>query len=220
MDVHLAILQDLGSRVPGLPCPALEHALERIEDQRRKALKAMARDLAGLSLKHLPQLLEVPSLPDPFREGDLAGAVWACLEPSLEHAFPTAALLDQEDARAMHLLRIRVKLLRYTLEVLGAAFPTAPEGQLGHLKRLQTALGDNHDRATLQSKLEEQQLGLAERARTVLAAGTLDLLAQLGEERLIAFEQFRALGVGLSKEKFIASLQRDLGLEPEGNPHP
>jgi CHAD domain-containing protein len=223
MDVHIAILEDLGRQAPGLASgSAMEHALEVIEEHRRKALKSMARDLAELNLKHLPQLLEVPSLPDPFRAGDLLGAVWDCLEPSLQVAFPAAALLDQEDARALHLLRIRVKRLRYTLEVLGAAFPTPPERQLGHLKALQTALGDHHDRAMLQDHLDDLYRGLETRNRPVLAAGTLEILAQLGEERLIAFEQFRALAVAMPKDQFIDSLRRDLGLEPEpeGNSHP
>jgi hypothetical protein len=34
---------------------------------------------------------------------------------------------------------------------------------------------------------------------------------------MIAFEQFRALAVGTSKEQFLGSLRSDLGLEPEGS---
>ena len=223
MDVHISILEQLGRQVPGLANAApMEHALEVIEEHRRKALKAMSRDLAGLSLKGLPQLLEVPSLPDPFRAGELSRAVWDCLEPALDGAFPPASLLDQEDPRALHLLRIRVKRLRYTLEVLGPAFAHPPEGQLKYLRALQTALGDHHDRATLEAQLEELQHGLALRCRPVLAQGILDILGQLGEERLVAFEQFRALAVGTPREPFIAGLGQSLGLgaEPEGNSHP
>jgi CHAD domain-containing protein len=217
MDVHIAILEEAGRRVPGLAaCPGMEHALEVIEARRRKARKGMARGLARLSLRRLPHLLQVPSLPDPFREGDLAGAIWNCLEPWLEDAFPAAALLDQEDARALHALRIRVKRLRYALEVLGPGFKTPPEPQLRHLRALQTALGEHHDRATLADLLTDLHQGLSERRRPALAAGTLEVLAHLEEDRLIAFEQFRALGVGTPKQNFIHGLRRDLGLEPEG----
>ena len=95
MDVHMSILEEMGQRVPGLAtCSGMEHALEMIELRRRKARKAMARDLDGLNLENLPQLLLVPSLPDPFRSGDLTGTIWDCLAPWLEAAFPGQELLD------------------------------------------------------------------------------------------------------------------------------
>lgn len=215
-DVHLHILAVLGGRQAG-PCagPAMEHALEAIAGQRRKAMAAMAKDLLRLNLKNLPALLQVSSLPDPFRAGDLPGDIWNCLGPWLDGAFPTAALLDQEDARALHLLRIRVKRLRYALEVLAPAFRTPPEAQLKLLKGFQTALGEHHDLATLEVELESLHRGLETRQRPILAAGTLELLTQLDEERLIGFEAFRALAVGTSKDHFIASLRTDLGLEPD-----
>jgi hypothetical protein len=198
----------------------MEHALELIELRRRKARKAMARELDGLNLDHLPQMLLVPSLPDPFRASNLTGTIWDCLAPWLDGAFPGQDLLDQEDVVALHALRIRVKRLRYALEVLGAGFAAPPEGQLKHLKALQTALGSHHDLATLEALLEGLHLGLEARGRAVLAAGTQDVLAHIGEERLIAFEQFRALGVGMPREHFIAGLRSDLGLAPGASAAP
>jgi CHAD domain-containing protein len=218
MDVHMAILEETGRLVPALTgCAGLEHALELIGKRRRKARGTMAGELAGLSLKNLPLMLLVPSLPDPFRPGDLAGTIWNCLTPWLEGAFPADQLLDQEDARALHALRIRVKRLRYALEVLAAGFKTSPEGQLKHLRAVQTALGNHHDRVTLEALLTGLHQGLEVRGRPVLAAGTLDLLIHLGEDRMIAFEQFRALAVATSKDRFIEGLRHDLGLEPERN---
>jgi CHAD domain-containing protein len=221
MDVHMSILEEMGQRVPGLAtCSGMEHALEMIELRRRKARKAMARELDGLNLDHLPQMLLVPSLPDPFRASNLTGTIWDCLAPWLDGAFPGQDLLDQEDVVALHALRIRVKRLRYALEVLGAGFAAPPEGQLKHLKALQTALGSHHDLATLEALLEGLHLGLEARGRAVLAAGTQDVLVHLGEERLIAFEQFRALGVGMPREHFIAGLRSDLGLAPGASAAP
>jgi hypothetical protein len=208
-------------RVPGLAtCSGMEHAQELIEFRRRKARKAMARELDGLNLDNLPQMLLVPSLPDPFRAGDLTGTIWDCLAPWLEGAFPGQELLDQEDALALHALRIRVKRLRYALEVLGAGFATPPEALLRHLRALQTALGSHHDRATLADLLTDLHRGLEARGRAVLAAGVREVLVHLGEERLIAFEQFRALAVGMPGETFTGHLRRDLGLGPEASPAP
>jgi len=216
MDVHLAILTAVGLQVPDLGgSPAMEHVLEVVEGHRRRARKAMLGDLAGLNLKHLPQLLQVPSLPDPFRVDDLTGDIWSCLAPWLDGAFAPAVLLDEEDVPALHALRIRVKRLRYALEVLAAGFRTAPEAQLRHLHALQTALGDHHDLAVLTAQLRELHQGLEARDRRTLAAGTLDILIHLGEDQAIAFEQFRALAVATRKETFIDSLRHDLGLEQE-----
>jgi CHAD domain-containing protein len=240
LDAHLAILETLRRRVPGLAtCSGMEHALEGLDRHRRAAGKAMARDVAGLGLKHLPDLLEVTSLPDPFRSGELVGAVWEALAPALEGAFADAPLLDQEDPAALHLLRIRIKRLRYTLEVLGPAFQLPPQASLprplgGHernqrsernerverLKQLQTALGDHHDRATLEARLAGLLRGLEARHRPVLAAGVREILDQLGDERLTAFEQFRALALATPRAPLVAGLRRDLGLAPEGDPLP
>lgn len=216
LDVHMAILEETARIVPALAGRAgLEHALELIGRRQRKARRAMAGALARLSLKQLPQLLLVPSLPDPFRPGDLPGAIWNGLAPCLEGAFPAQPLLDLEDVRALHALRIRVKRLRYALEVLALGFKVPPEAQLRHLRAVQTALGNHHDRVTLEALLTGLHQGLEARSRPVLAAGTRDLLIHLGEDRMIAFEQFRALALATSKADFIDGLRHDLGLEPE-----
>ena len=216
MDVHIAILTEAGRQSPSLgDSPAMEHVLEVIEGHRRRALKAMEKGLARLNLKSLPHLLLVPSLPDPFRVDDLTGDIWSCLAPWLDGAFPAEALLDTEEVPALHALRIRVKRLRYALEVLAPGFHTAPEAQLRHLRALQTALGDHHDLATLTGQLRDLHLGLAARGRRTLAAGTLDILCHLAEDQAIAFEQFRALALAAHKPAFIAGLRQDLGLEQE-----
>jgi len=221
MDVHAGILADLGQRAPDMSGgPAMEYVLEVIEARRRKARRAMAEDLARISLKSLPRLLLVASMPDPFRTGDLRSAIRACLEPWLAGAFPAEPLLDQDDPRALHALRIRVKRLRYALEILAPGFAAPPEAQLKHLRVLQTVLGDHHDRATLEALLADLLRGLEERGRPCLAAGVREILTHLGEERLIAFEHFRALGVVVPRDLFIDSLWRDLGQEPRESDHP
>lgn len=220
LDVHSACLEDLASRVPGLATgSALEHALEVLEARRDEARRAMARDLAGNPLKRLPDLLKVPSLPDPFVPGDLAGDVWNALDPKLEAAFsPLPGLVDREDPGALHATRIRVKRLRYSLEVLGAAFPAPPETQLRRLKGLQTALGEHHDHAILEALLHGLHEGLAARGRKTLASGTLEALAYVGEARLGAFQRFRNAAAGMPLEEFRASLRQGLGLAWEGTP--
>lgn len=217
LDVHAMHLQDLAARVPGLATgAALDHALEVLETLRAGARKKMARDLAGKPFKNLSGLLAVPSLSDPFQAGNLAEDVWDALAPLLEGAFaPLPGLLDKEDASSLHGVRIQVKRLRYSLEVLGAAFPQAPEARLRQLKDLQTALGEHHDLVMLEALLQGIYGGLKERNRKVLASGTLEVLAYVGEARLNAFDRFRGVARGLALREFRASVRLDLGL-PEG----
>ena len=218
MDVHAALLEALRPRLaqPEHLC-ALEHAQERLRVQGREARARMRMDLDRLSLKRLPQLLEVPRLTHPFAPGDLGSGVWACLEPWVEAAFlPLSGLLEQEDEAALHRLRIRLKRLRYALETLASAFAVEPEGELLHLKALQRALGNHHDLATLATGLETLHRDLTKHERPALADGIRKLLALLLEERLCAFEQFRAQALGGSRETFRAALKRNLGLL-EGN---
>jgi CHAD domain-containing protein len=220
MDVHALYLEELAGKVPGLATgSALEHALEVLEAGRAKARKAMQGDLEGNPLKHLPDLLKVPSFPDPFMPGDLATEAWQALDPLLDASFsPIPGLLAREDPPALHAVRIRVKGLRYALEVLSDAFPVPPETQLRQLKELQTALGEHHDRVMLESLLQEQYQGLALRGRKTLASGTLEVLAYVGEARLKAFERFRKVAVGLPLVEVQASLRQGLGLAEAARP--
>ncbi|BDU74881.1 CHAD domain-containing protein [Mesoterricola silvestris] len=218
LDVHSAWLERLA--VPGLATgSAREHALEVLDARRARARRAMARNLEGNPCRHLSDLLEVPSLPDPFVPGNLAQEVWDALDPMLEAAFsPLPGLLGREDPPALHAARIRAKRLRYTLEILAAAFPAPPVEGLRQLRELQTALGEHHDLAMLEGFLQELQEGLAARARAKLASGTLELLAYAGEARLGAFERFRAAAAAMPEEAFRASLREGLGLPGEGKP--
>jgi CHAD domain-containing protein len=218
LDVHILDLE--GLKVPGLATGAArEHALEALDRQRRGARKAMGRKLSGHPCRKLPDLLDVPSMPDPFLAGNLAEDVWEALDPLLESAFsPLPGLMDLEDPAGLHGARIRVKRLRYALEVLGGAFPQAPEALLAQLKTLQTALGEHHDRSVLGDLLQNLYLGLAERGRKTLASGTLELLAYVGEARLGAFERFRTTAQGMPLAEFRTSLRRGLALPEEGQP--
>lgn len=220
MDVHALYLEELAGKVPGLATgSALEHALELLERGRTKARKAMEEDLEGNPVKHLPDLLKVPSLPDPFAPGDLASDAWQALDPLLDASFsPIPGLLVREDPPALHAVRIRVKNLRYALEVLADAFPAPPEALLRQFKELQGALGEHHDRVMLEALLQEQYQGLALRGRRTLASGTLEVLAYVGEARLKAFERFRGVAAGLPLEDVRASLRLGLGLAAADRP--
>ena len=160
-------------------------------------------------MKHLDQLLVVPSLTNPFAADELGTGAWECLAPWLDRAFlPMAALVDQEDGPALHSVRIDVKKLRYALEILAPAFAAEPAGPLRLLKAFQTALGDHHDLATLETPLATLLEDLQHRNRTALAEGLRTLLALVAEARQCAYEQFRVLALATSPDAFRTSLKR------------
>lgn len=193
MDVHALYLESLAPGVQGLAVgAALEHVLEILGARCAKARRRMARRLAGNPLRKLPGLLEVPALPDPFLPGDLAADLRAALEAPLAAALaPLPGLLEREDPEALHRARIRVKRLRYALEVLGEGLPEPPEAELRLLRELQTALGDHHDRTTLEALLRGLYGELLARGRHRLASGILELTAYVEEARLAAWASVR-----------------------------
>jgi len=220
MDVHALLLERLAPRLSGTPAgAALEHVLEQFGAVLGKARAGMLKDLDRLSLKRLGQVLEVPSLANPFAPGELETGAWECLTPWLEKALlPMPGLVDREDATALHQVRIDVKRLRYALEILAPAFAAEPTGPLRLLKAFQTALGDHHDLATLAARLEELRDGLAARNRPALAAGLETILGLVAEDRQCAYEQFRVLARATSPEAFQAGLKRLLMAIEGGEP--
>lgn len=219
LQMHTHLLEGLRGRLagPGALC-ALEHALERVRVESRKARTSMERDLSGFSLKGLGKLLDAcrPDKADP--SGASEPWVWACLEPWVEAALtPLPGLLEVEDATALHQARIRVKRLRYALEILGPGLAVEPLEQLRHLKALQQALGSHHDLATLEVWLLELKRRLLAHQRLALAAGCGEVLALVAQARLGAFEQCQALAHGTAKEAFCAGLRPDLD-HREGDP--
>ncbi len=212
LDVHAAALEALEKAHPDpFRDATVEHLLELLERQRRKARAAMHQDLEKISLKDLDRLLVAPSFSGPLVMAQLPQAVWDCLEPwirAVEELLPP--LLDHEDVPGLHRLRIQTKRLRYTLEILEAAFPAPVEDSLQRLKTLQTALGQHHDHALLEAFLRNAQALLSAHQRPALAAGVLDLLATVNEARRRHFEQIQALGQAHREAVLFFHLQRAL----------
>ena len=196
LDVHAATLESLKERHPDpLHGASIEYLLELLEHKRCKARQAMSRDLSKITLKNLDRMLKTPDFTDPLVMSELPQAVWNCLEPWIRGVDePLPPLLDQENTAGLHALRIRVKRLRYTLEILESAFPFPLEDWLQRLRFLQMALGYHHDLSVLEVFLREIYALLVTHQRTTLASGVLDLTEMVAEDRRGHFEHFRTLG--------------------------
>ena len=215
LDVHVGILEGLGPHLSGPgPWAALEHVLERVDSRRRKARKVMMKELGKLELEDLRRLLEMKTEGDPQVPGDLKQEIWDCLAPTVEPALATLRDLSAADeSLALHAERVRIKKLRYTLEILGAAFPDYPDKRLARLKALQTVLGNHHDHATLEARVQEILTPLEIRSRPVLANGVAQILDLVTCERARLFGRFRELTAEFPAEDFADGLRAELGVD-------
>jgi CHAD domain-containing protein len=218
LDVHLAILDSLKSQdLESTHQAALEHAQEVLDRSRRRDRRRMAGKLSKIGLAECAGLLQVPNLPNPFAPGELRDAVWSCLGPRFEAAIgPLPGLVD-EDVVTLHDLRIRIKKLRYTLEILAPGLSQDAGPSLERLRKLQTILGDHHDLATLEARLWELHSRLTERGRTILATGLLDIIGLAAENRRAAFDRFRQFAPTLTLESLVAALRAS---DPESSGAP
>jgi CHAD domain-containing protein len=220
LDVHAIFLATrLQSCRDSRQAAVLEHLLERVDRRRAKARRSMLKDLHDLRLPDLGRLLEVPALPHPFQGASLQEAAWVCLEPRTGAALgELEALAAQEDAAALHKVRVRIKKLRYAVEALEGAFAGPPEVLLKGLRAHQTLLGEHHDLATLEALLWSEEEGLRTRGRQTLRGGVLELLGEVAEGRRAAFGRFTLLAREESLEAFTSRARALLGLPtPDGS---
>ncbi|MBI4912600.1 MAG: CHAD domain-containing protein [Acidobacteria bacterium] len=172
----------------------LEHLLEDLDRLRKKARRGLGRDIAATKPGALKNLLEFrgPWAVDPACPPPSLGSL---LGPGIRRAREDAErALKGEDPETLHQLRIRIKKLRYTLEILGPLGPEKPQEWLEGLRKLQVALGDHHDWTVLEADLWRRHAFLTERGRSRLAAGFLDLLGAVVERRRSAFEAAQEAG--------------------------
>lgn len=219
LDVHAEVLEALRKETADpLHQATLDFLSEDLDRKRRKARKTMAQALGRPLPKDLARPLEQASGPETPAEDGLPVALWACLEPRLLAVDQTLPqLLDQEDVQGLHRLRIHVKRLRYTLEVLEPAFPRPLGGLLQDLKDLQAELGSHHDHAVLEAHLRKLQAALAIRGRATLAGGLLELTDLVAERRREHYARFGELGRRHRSEDSSLELRRMLGTAKAGS---
>lgn len=218
LDVHVEALEALRvEAVDALHQATLDCLLEELDRKRRKARKTMARGLDRRLPKDLARWADRPAPVASSPSEALPASVWRCLEPRLravDRAIPP--LLEQEETLGLHKLRIHVKRLRYTLEVLEPVFPLPLEPYLQALKTLQAELGQHHDHAVLEAHLRKRHGALSDRGRITLAAGVLDLIGLVAERRRAHYARFQDLGQRLRAELPFIRLRESLEPAAEG----
>ena len=217
LDVHTQILEELGPELPGPHgWAALEHILELLTLQRSRLRRRLPTQVEDLELGKLAALIPTPDIPYPFQAATAAEAAWSQMEPFVE-AIGSAVPEQQkeEDPAALHRLRIQAKKLRYTMEILAPLFTHGIEAPLRELKALQTVLGDHHDYAGLELRLQTLLDGLESRGRRVLVDGTQAILFHLAQERATHYDRFREIADLFAQPGLGRELHSRLGLAGE-----
>lgn len=207
LDVHVLRLEGLAAgRVGQGGHAVLEHVLEVLDRERGGARGRIARGVARAGLQDWAALAETAA-PAAGPGAEPPASLRSLLEPRLRAALGgSRELVLRQDPGALHRLRIENKKLRYSLETLAPALPPAVDAWLGRLKLLQGALGDFHDWAVLEADLWNRHALLVERRRAALAAGTLELLGWVVEQRQQAFLALPAAAIGLDPERVLRDL--------------
>jgi len=147
LDVQLEVLARCREE-PG----AADLVRERLEKRRRRQEKELRNHVLRVFAQlPLPALLERPADEAPRRRG-----LRAHLRKQIDGAEKLLARIPwttpDRSAKPLHRLRIRLKRLRYELEILGEGM-SSPPAVLSRFKEFQDRLGDLHDCDTLAERL-------------------------------------------------------------------
>lgn len=191
---HHAQAQELVERV------ALEDLLRRlVKEQTRERERMKERLDKKVKANELPAVIEasfvkLAQTPGFRRRGPRTALrlARALLLTRLQEVFKIrAAILGENDVEGLHNLRIAVKKLRYALEILGFAIGESAAENLSFFKKLQTVLGDLHDRDVFLDVVKARYETLEKQAfAALLLSGYEKVFAHLVQERRQFYEKY------------------------------
>jgi CHAD domain-containing protein len=207
VDVNLAVLTAYRPKGSPLALTAHEYLLEIMALEQARHRKKMLKAFDKLSLKRLESdLLEFTQTgSDSSRTSNLEaiGSQDVELNGFLSQ---TAQLLNDRAApilsdhpsadswavnsdQQLHRLRIRVKKLRYRLELLNPLHQNAFDRVIESAKKLQEISGKVHDYSVVIELLSKQQVRLIDKSRSRLAKGCQKAVNDLGEMKQLYWQQ-------------------------------
>jgi len=194
---RLANARDVGERF------ALQDMLQGLTAEQSQERKKMIRKLdKKVQASALPQRLEaafhqLAEHPPSRRKGPRTAVALArkLLADRLRTVFNIRrAITGEEDIEGLHNLRIAVKKLRYAIEVLDFAIGERASENLKFFKKLQTILGDLHDRDVFIQAVKARHEALQGKAFTSeLLAGYEKIFQHLAQERHAFYDKYLKL---------------------------
>lgn len=155
-------LDVLGTRLAqeGPLCPDEFHLVWEIITRRRakaqkRLVRAHRRSKKGEYQRRVKRLLKGVRWPCDRREPTLEEAAPELLRPTAEEFFRCIVTGDDAKIEALHTMRIAVKHLRYTIELLAGGFPSELQQDVYPMvEKLAARLGQLNDHATAHDVLE------------------------------------------------------------------
>jgi CHAD domain-containing protein len=153
---------------------SLDPILAAIGAERAAAHVQLIRDLSSKRYQSLVVRLSSPPIKMARASAKLGLAAANLLEPSLRRAAKKGAKLDDEAPSAdFHKLRVRVKRLRYVLEMVPAMAGKRHRKALARIEEMQELLGNYNDVSTAIAWLHNYAASSGAPPATILAAGAM-----------------------------------------------
>jgi CHAD domain-containing protein len=195
LDVQLGQLLEYYARTTAdIERAALEELIARTQVQKKEEVRRLRKRLKRLDWNDirtsLSAVLGTTVTHLPSSEHAVSNLTWQLLEPwgRLSHV-PGAS---GEQPAELHEFRIRLKKLRYALELFEPVMGSTFDAFYAPVESLQELLGYHHDLFVLEGFVERQRRELELAHRTTLARAMLAFEARLKEQRRAIFEDCRS----------------------------
>jgi CHAD domain-containing protein len=188
---------------------ALTPAYQILADQRVAALRQMGQFLGSPRYARLIDRLSSPltrAIPEQVTLAQLAPAM---VRPIITGALRVGGRLTAASpAPAFHRLRVRLKRVRYTLEMLDALSGRQTAKALKRLRRMQEVLGEQQDLVTTAAWMRQFAGQPVLTGETLLAAGAMLQLTSARREKVaaIAFRRWQKLERSAVLRKALAEI--------------
>ena len=226
-DVNSALLKDRAAKIDPELAESIAPLLEEL-DARRKAEHAVLYEmLASKRFRNLTAKISQPAIKKIGGDRTLGAAAAQLVRLIARSAMRFGSELDnQAPAAKFHKLRVRIKRLRYALEMLKSLGGKRHRRALARLEELQEALGMYHDVTVASAWLHQYAETSAAPPKTILAAGGLIQLLARREAKLRRrcvkawrrFERSEAMRDALEEIRRAGRLALRPVTSPETNP--
>lgn len=173
-DVTSALLKDRAARIDPQLSESIAPLLEALDARRKSEHAVLYESLSSKRFHSLIAKMSRPAIKKVAGSRTLGAAAAQLIRTIARSAMRFGATLDnQAPAAAFHKLRVRIKRLRYALEILKPLGGKRHKRTLARLEELQERLGLYHDVVVASAWLRQYAETSGAPPKTILAAGAL-----------------------------------------------